>query len=457
MLKKPGLDAEMSNYRPVSNISFIAKVTEKVIAKQLTDHLTRHNLHDPLQSAYRKGASTETALLHIKTEAERILDDGNAVLMVLLDLSAAFDTIDHHLLLARLESEVGLKGAALAWIASYLSDRTQRVRVENSVSAPSNLAIGVPQGSVLGPLLFLVYLLPLRYIIEEFEMKRHGYADDTQLYCGVNLKDSTQLQQRLNKMESCLEKVREWMTRNKLKLNEAKTQVLLISRKDFPGNISIKIGEEDIVPVTRVKNLGAFFDSHLLMDAQVNMTTRSMYFHLRRIAKVRQHLTNSACAKAINATVISRLDYHNGLLLGQPANRVRKLQVAQNNAARLLSRAPKRQSITPVLKELHWLPVEKRIQYKVLCLIQQAVHSPSAPVYMKDLCELYTPRRDNLRSSNDPYTLTVSRVHNSFGQRSVIHSGAKLWNSLPKELRQPLNAQCFKKNLKTHLFKDAFL
>jgi hypothetical protein len=149
-----------SNYRPVSNIPFISKVIERIVSQQLNSHFTRNGLHDDhdLQSAYKTGTGTETAILQIKADAEAILNEGDAVLLVLLDLSTAFDTIDHTLLLERHHEKVGLRDAALRWVQSYLICRTQAVKINTSVSTNVSLSTVVPQG----PVLFLVYILPLR-------------------------------------------------------------------------------------------------------------------------------------------------------------------------------------------------------------------------------------------------------------------------------------------------------
>eukprot|EP00914_Ancora_sagittata_P022153 GHVO01044055.1.p1 GENE.GHVO01044055.1~~GHVO01044055.1.p1 ORF type:complete len:215 (+),score=19.28 GHVO01044055.1:449-1093(+) len=201
--------------------------------------------------------------------------------------------------------------------------------------------------------------------------KKHGYADDTQLYCAIQPKSPERLREQLQRMERCLEDVRQWMTCNKLKLNDAKTELLIVCTKpNLVENITISIGDALIRPTKIVRNLGAHLDDQLSMEAQINNTTRCTYFHLRRIAKIRRQLTHDACAMVINATITSRLDYHNALLLGLPARRVKKLQIAQNNAARLLTRtSDRREHITPVLEHIHWLPVEKRIQFKALNLL----------------------------------------------------------------------------------------
>ena len=234
-LKKPRLDISvLGNYRPVSNIPFLSKVIERVVAQQLNIHLTRNGLRDDLQSAYKTGTSTETAILRIKTDIETVLDDGDAVLLVLLDLSAAFDTIDHNLLITRLREEAGLTETTLRWVQSYLSDRIQAVKINNSVSSDVPLSTGVPQGSVLGPLLFLVYLLPLRRVINQYAINRHGFADDTQLYSRLSVKITTMRTHQVNIMEECIASVRTWMTVNKLKLNDGKTEIMVVASPPQP-------------------------------------------------------------------------------------------------------------------------------------------------------------------------------------------------------------------------------
>ncbi len=335
LLKKTGLDSNnFSNYRPVSSIPFLGKVMEKTVAKQLMQHVYRHNLHDDLQSAYRAGCSTETALIKIKSDMDLILDQGDDVLFIALDLSAAFDTIDHEILLHRLEHNVGLGGSAIAWMKSYLTNRTQAVHLKDSVSKSVPLSVGVPQGSVLGPLLFLIYILPLKSIIEQYAIIRHGFADDCQLYACLPRRDVHARGQVVSKMEACLAEVRSWMATNKLKLNDKKTELLVISSRSnkspIPDDLVVQIGDEVIKPTVKVSNLGATLDDELSMEAQVKHVLSSVYYHLRRIAMICKHLTREACATIIHATVTSRLDFHNGLLAGVSKRLLSRIQVAQN-------------------------------------------------------------------------------------------------------------------------------
>ena len=182
LLKKAGLDpADVSSYRPISNLSVMSKLLERLVAKQLVGYLTASGLLPRLQSAYRAHHSTETAVLKVMTDILRALDTGNLAVLTLLDLSAAFDTVDHATLLRRLSVTYGRDGAVLSWFRSYLSGRTQFVRCGSSKSASSTLSCGVPQGSVLGPILFLLYTADLLGIIEQHDLIPHLYADDTQI------------------------------------------------------------------------------------------------------------------------------------------------------------------------------------------------------------------------------------------------------------------------------------
>ncbi|XP_051234748.1 uncharacterized protein LOC127351330 [Dicentrarchus labrax] len=209
LLKKPTLDpGVLANYRPISNLPFLSKILEKVVAKELCDFLHNNSLFEDFQSGFRVHHSTETALVKVNNDLLTASDNGLVSVLVLLDLSAAFDTIDHDILLQRLEHQIGIKGTALSWFKSYLSDRSQFVHVNDESSINTTVSHGVPQGSVLGPILFTLYMLPLGNIIRNHSINFHCYADDRQLYLAIKPNEINQL----SKLQTCLKDIKSWMT-----------------------------------------------------------------------------------------------------------------------------------------------------------------------------------------------------------------------------------------------------
>ena len=460
-LKKPSLNPDtLSNYRPVSNLQFLGKIIEKSVATQLCQHISRYNLGDSLQSAYKEAHSTETALLKVKRDCDNALNSGKAVFLILLDLSAAFDTIDHGILIDRLRTIVGVEGRALDWLHSYVTGRSQKVVVNNSCSKSVPLQVGVPQGSVLGPLLFLIYIIPLSNLIKKHGLSHHGYADDTQIYIEFDPKTKDSLKNALHKIESCIEDIRKWMILNKLKLNDDKTEAIIFAS---PRNLikikelhpTIKIGTADIYPRDSVRNLGVIMDSTITMQSHIKAITKSMYFHMRTIRHIRHYLDDDTCKKAINALVTSRLDYANALLVGISESGLHRLQVAQNCAARIITGTKPSAHITQVIFELHWLPVHQRIKFKALCIIYNLLHKKAMPSYLKSLISQQKPSR-TLRSTSSGVKLPVQRTINKYGDKRFDTWASKHWNDLKPHILELPTLHAFKRALKTVLFKQHF-
>ena len=230
IIKKQNSDPNiLKNYRPITNLSFLSKTVERIVCKQLQQYLQDNHLHSKMQSAYRSHHSTETALLRVYNDISIALDSHKEVVLILLDLTAAFDMVDHSILLQRLAVRYGLGNRVLDWARSYLSERTQAVKIDNQMSSSSPIHRGVPQGSVMGPTLFSLYVSPLENIVEEHGLSCAVYADDTQLYLTID--KSEHLTGLPSKLQHCITAILHWMKINKLVCNTSKTEVIHFSSK----------------------------------------------------------------------------------------------------------------------------------------------------------------------------------------------------------------------------------
>uniref|UniRef100_A0A3P9LR34 Reverse transcriptase domain-containing protein n=2 Tax=Oryzias latipes TaxID=8090 RepID=A0A3P9LR34_ORYLA len=449
LLKKSQLDPKnLDNYRPVSNLPFLSKIIEKSVATQLHEFLNAQKILEKYQSGFRKSHSTETALLKIVNDLRLNYDSQKLSVVVLLDLSAAFDTVDHQILLDRLSSLVGLSGNVLKWFYSYLTDRHFYVSMDTCSSRIHEISCGVPQGSILGPILFNLYMLPLGDVIRRHGVDFHSYADDTQLYIAVSPDDL----EPVNTLLNCILDIKLWMAENFLQLNQDKTEVLIIGSEDKREMILPHL--HNFKPSQCVRNLGVLFDSELNFIPHIKNVVKTGFYHLKNIARVRPFLSLASTEVLMHAFIFSRLDYCNALLSGLPKKSLSNLQLLQNSAARVLTRTRGREHITPVLKSLHWLPVRFRIDFKILLMVYKCFYG-LGPSYLNDILLKYEPSR-TLRSSGAGLLVVPKVRTKTYGEASFCHYGPRLWNGLPESLRAAETVEVFKKRLKTHLFNLAF-
>ena len=323
------------------------------------------------------------------------------------------------------------------------------------MSPETELLFGLPRGSVLGPLLFSMYTCQLARVIQKFMVKYHFFADDSQLYsCLPN--DAPAALQALQNVESCCLAVKKWMQENKLKQNDGKTEVLVCGTKQRREKLpfkSVKVGDAVIPLSEEVVTLGVRLDAELSMKKQVSAIVQGCQYHIRRIGRIRNCLTFDAAKTAAVTLVGSKLDYCNSLLQGISKDQIKRLQVAQNTAARVVTRTKKRDHISPVLKNLHWLPVEQRIQHKVLSFAFQSVHN-IGPEYLNEIISWYAPTRV-LRSGSQMLLAIPSKKDaqkKTYGERSFSFTGPSLWEPIPLLLKHSTSKESFKAKCKTYLF-----
>uniref|UniRef100_A0A8C6KDR5 Reverse transcriptase domain-containing protein n=1 Tax=Nothobranchius furzeri TaxID=105023 RepID=A0A8C6KDR5_NOTFU len=283
LLKKPGLDqSDCANYHPISKLPFISKVAEKLAIMQLNSHLDDNRLLDPFQSGFRRNYSTESAHIRVLNVILILTDSGSHVLLLLLDLIVAFNTVDLTILLHRLEFWVGVTSTALEWFKPYLNGRCFSVHVGDCSSPNAPLPWGVPQGSILGPLVFSIYILPLGKILANLGVNYHFYADDCQIYLQINQQHSFSI------MSECLSQVRYWLSQNCLKLNDSKSDAILFSPTNINGALDVSTLPLNLKSCAT--SLDVKLDSDLSMSSQVKATVKSCFFQLRRVTRLKSIL-----------------------------------------------------------------------------------------------------------------------------------------------------------------------
>lgn len=457
-LKKHGLDpSEMKNYRPISNLSFASKLVEKVVFSQVTAYLAQNDLWPKLQSGFRQFHSTESAVLKVLSDIFSAIDQGNVALLALLDVSAAFDTVDHEILLQRLSTSYGISGLAHDWFKSFVTGRLQTVRLGATCSDSVPVRSGVPQGSVLGPLLYVLYTAGIIPLVESLHSNVHLYADDAQLYEYCRPVDSVALSQRVL---ATVDAVSAWMASNRLRLNLDKTQFLWLGSKEQLAKLD-KQQLAAILPAlvesTSARDLGVILDEQLTFKQHVSKLSQSCYFQLRRLRSIRRSLSPALLNTLVHAFVCSRLDFCNSSFCGSSVAVLDRMQSILNAAARLVLGLRKFDHISVAMRDtLHWLPVRQRIDFKVCLLVRNCLNG-AAPPYLSEFCVPVSTvgYRQHLRSAAHG-DLKLPKVHRErYGRRGFYISGPRLWNQLPRDIRQQAaNLTTFKRALKTHYFRQ---
>ena len=448
LIKKEGLDPTIyKNYRPVNKLPFVSKITERIVLRRLNAHMTSNALHEPSQYGYKKYHSTETMILTLVNEALEAFDNNMVTVVIFLDLSAAFDTIDISKLLEILQEEIGIGGVALNWFKSFLTGRTQKVKINGHYSQENDVLYGVPQGSVLGPCLFGINVRSQPYVFQKCKFSTSSFADDSNGRKKFAL--SFQFQVLHNEIPKCMEAMIRWSNLHFMKINPDKTEIILLRPPSLDKQVLINgvfIGDQCIRFSNEVKNVGVWLDKNLNFNKQVNSIVSQGYKISKDVRKIKKFLENDNLQQLIHAVIASRLDYCNSILYGTSRENIYKLQKLQNSAAKLVLGKRKRDSASDALRELHWLNVDSRITFKVLLTVYKATRN-EGPVTMKLSYNQLSCRTINDLKLETPWCKTA------IGERLIAYHGTCLWNALPLELRMA-DLENFKKKLKTLLFND---
>ncbi len=324
--------------------------------------------------------------------------------------------------------------------------------INNIESESHPLLYGIPQGSILGPIIYTLYTTPLGQIIKNHDLQYHMYADDTQLYMSI---EPTNVHDLVNTLEACINDVKTWMLENKLKLNDEKTEILLCNPKKYDVDVnSLNIGCDSIQFSSSVKNLGVYFDSDLSMNAHIMSLSKAVYFEIKRLKHMSNFVNESSLKTLAASFILSRLDYCNSLFKKLNGTQIHQLQKLQNFAAKVICGKSLRDHATPCLMYLHWLPVKFRINFKIAMLVFKCLNG-LAPPYLCDLIELYKPSR-TLRSSDKHLLKVFKTKYVTLGDKCFCHAAPTVWNELPIDLRKETSIEIFKSKLKTLYFRKAF-
>lgn len=435
---KKGCKSDLSNYRPISLLSCFSKVLEVAMAKRLTSFWARFGVFSNGQHGFRKGRSTSTAIIQFLAEIYDAFESGEYAAGVFMDLSKAFDRVEHSVLLDKLYRR-GIRGQAWNWIKSYLADRKQYVQVKGGKSDTTGVSVGVPQGSVLGPLLFLVYVDDMGYFLRG---KLIQFADDSNdIVCG---KDIAELETAVS---VDMDMIQQWLVSNSLTCNYSKTNYMLFKMVNKPDiDVNVRMGDAQIDRVTEVKFLGVTIDEHLTWSSHIDVCCKrlsSAIFGLRTLAW--------ECGRNREALLIV---YHGlfmstaryGILAWGAAaeSHINRVLILQKEAVRIIANLGWHESCRESFKQLKLFTIPSAYIFdSILYCLENG-----NPVLVSDVTGRATRQRADLY-------LSPRRIHKP--DSHVLRQGRILFNALPSELKAKRDdLKVFKRLLKVHLLEGAF-
>ena len=438
-----------NNNRPLSLLPAISKICERVALNQLTTYMNEKKCLSKHQSGNKKLHSCETLGVFMTDKVFKAMDSKELTVIVLLDFSKAFDSIDHRKLLTKLKA-LGLSLGALEWFKSYLTGRTQQVKIGSVVSEPGLITHGVPHGSISGPALFNIYLNDLP-TIPNFGDFGESYVDDSKLYLSFPIKYVSEVMWNINED---LSKITAWCCHNSLLTNPDKTKVLVLGTSKMlqrlPDDFHVTLLDKRITPTISARDLGIQFDSTLSFNEHIANTVSTCIAILCQINRVKHLFDPRMLESIISSLVFSKLYYCSNVWSSTSKKNIERLQKVQNFAARIITGTQKYEHITPILKQLNWLPVSDMLKYFVGVLAFKCLNG-LAPDYLNSYFQERLSLHD--RNTRNKQKLNIPAYRSAAGQRTFEYRGVSLWNSLPCNITVHDNSKDFKSKFCNYLFE----
>ena len=451
--KEKGSNLYCCNYRPISLLSNINKIFEKLMYSRVYNFLSTHNSIYKFQFGFRNKYSTTHALLHITEDIRKALDENLFSIGVFIDLQKAFDTVEHEILLSKL-NYYGIRGVANDWFRSYLKNREQFVSINGYNSNLTIMYFGVPQGSVLGPLLFLIYINDLHNCIK-FCTTRH-FADDTNL-----LIKNTSLKQMQKRLNLDLRALNNWLKANKISLNASKTEFILFRHpnKKINYNLKIKIDGKKIIPSEWIKYLGIIFDPHLNWSYHVDRLAPRLSRANGMLSKIR-HYVPANTLRTIYHGIFSSLMIYGSLVWGQFINKnVARITKLQDKAIRIINFAQHTDSRNPLYKNSNILKFEDHVKVQNFLFIHDNIKGNIPPVLSEHIKPVFNVHEYNTRAAEQFHIALPKIKTDVYGLKSGTYSSISVWNYFAKQFSEqdlPNKSRVYSKNLITKYFLNSY-
>ena len=438
-----------SNYRPISILPIFSKILEKLMHKRLTSFLEKFELLYNHQFGFQKGKSTEHAILDLNFNIIKALEKKEKACTIFLDFAKAFDTVNHKILLSKLE-HFGIRGIPLNWFRSYLANRQQCVKIGQQISDYETVKCGVPQGSVLGPLLFLIYINDIAFSNKKVSF--HLFADDTCLF--YSHKSYNQLEADLN---TALDNIANWLKANKLTLNVKKSNLILYdARKNLKYNPNVKICIEnnELEQKDSAKYLGVYFDKRLSWDVQLNYTNAKLSRGIGILKKLRKYVQENILKNLFNSFIKPYIEYGTLAWGAATNNHLGKINLSIKRSIRTILFKDKLdsvklcyESVKPYYEYLNILPLLDNIKLLQGKFMWNLIND-NLP---KPLIEHF-PLKYNEAINNQQKRLIIPYHRTAIGKRSLSYSGHVLWNQdIPENIKNKKSDKSFVKAYKQYL------